>query len=102
MRGQCITLKPNGDVTTMELSEPPPLDLLQQGVGGYIEKVPMFDRFDNKRCIVFCNEEGKLHNLPYNREASRRWHALNNHRISDVLVGNVVILTGDAEFMEAL
>lgn len=36
---------------------------LQRLVGGYIETVGVFED-----CVVICNEEGRLQNLPYNCE----------------------------------
>lgn len=37
------------------------LDLLQSLVGGYIERIPLFDDLG---IDVWCNDEGKLQNLP--------------------------------------
>lgn len=39
------------------------LEALQEAVGGYIETVHI-----NDRLVLVCNEEGKLKNLPKNRE----------------------------------
>jgi hypothetical protein len=49
---------------------------LQQIVGGYIEKVP------GSEPIAYCNEEGRLHNLPVNALASAFFF--------QVLVGDVL------------
>lgn len=49
---------------------------LQEFVGGYIEYVP------GSRPAAFCNEEGRLQNLPVNRSASIAF--------KQVLVGNVI------------
>ena len=113
-------------LSTMEFSEPPTLQFLQNAVNGYLEVVPGFDtlarrHFDDEaansfrrygdvaRCVAFCNEESKLRNLQYNGRATELWQlALRRARprstqlFFDYLVGDVVILTGDDEFMAAL
>ena len=49
------------------------LDEMQKAVGGYIELVPYFDHFEGEPCEVYCNEEGKIHGLPFNDEATSSW-----------------------------
>jgi hypothetical protein len=76
-------------------------------VGGYIEKVPGFDVVsldgENHDCFALCNEEGKLRGLPRNDAATQAWwFAVAPNVLRDVLVGNVIVLYGDDEFMEAL
>lgn len=110
MEGQAIILKPGETLETatrVHLDAPPDLAFLKEGVGGYIEAVPKFEALDldgdRKRCVAFCNEEGKIHRLQPNFEAQRLWEASFGHLISsDFLVGPIVILTGDEEFLEAL
>lgn len=82
-----------------------PLEAYQAVVGGYIELVYGFDKFkidgQTVPCVVFCNEEGKLYELPPNAAATRAWFkAL--PIIDDFLVGDVAIVTGDQEFMDAV
>jgi hypothetical protein len=64
--------------------EPEPLRVIQSAVGGYIEMV--------RTCIpgvhMYCNEEGKLRDLPPNRLATYLLSAY--HR--DVIMGNVIVL----------
>ena len=76
----------------------PTLKEIQKMVGGYLEFV-----WDNGVVQVICNEEGKLQGLPINREATEIWAELlfeggNSiiSRMSDCLVGDVVILKGNA------
>lgn len=80
----------------VELSE------LQAGVGGLVEAVPYLNtyRHEGKRvaCFAFCNEEGKLKALPLNERATAIWHS--QARAGDVLLGPVVIVFGDQEFMD--
>jgi len=103
----------------------PSLDFLQKAVGGYIERVPLFNRIliDRKvtYCVVYCNEESKLKRQPVNRNATRLWDYALRHlshpdgtpqfptgllkpsgEVSDMLVGDIVVLYGDDEFMEAV
>ena len=76
----------------------PTLKEIQKMVGGYIEFV-----WDNGVVQVICNEEGKLQGLPVNKEATKIWAELLFEggnavigRMTDCLVGDVVILKGDA------
>ncbi len=109
MKGQAIILKPG---ETLEIAQRFPFDkpvelpFLNGGVGGPIEAVPLFDRMliDGAvvGVVVFCHEEGKLIDLPFNRAATTAWMSEFNtgsHAIDDVLVGPVVILTGDEDFL---
>lgn len=55
-----------------------------------------------QKCFVLCNEHGKHMNLPVNLEANRLWQLSAGEPLNDILVGPVVILFGDAEFMATL
>ena len=102
MQGRLTTIRAaDGQRIASDLNRPPTLDELQGAVGGYIEPVPAFDRFDGKTCIAFCNEEGKLHGLPVNAAATRAWHDQTDPH-DDILVGDVCIVTGDTDFMSSL
>lgn len=86
MNGTITTLKADGTRTDVDLTRAVTLEDLQAAVGGYIEAVSGFQNFEGKSAFAFCNEEGKQKNLPANRHFPG-------------LVGNVVIITGDKEFM---
>ena len=86
------------EVTVM--TETPSLEKLKADVGGFIEQVPGFDTYLDKPCVAFCNEEGKIHGLKVNHYATNKWRQC--IETDDVLVGNVVIIMGDDEFLEAL
>ena len=63
------------------------LDELQGFVGGYIELVTL-----NSRELMFINEEGKIHGLALNQEASYLfWLAGGDER--DVIVGPAVVMS---------
>lgn len=57
------------------------LENLQEIVGGYIEAVSQ-----ERRCILICNEEGKIKQLPPNRVVG--W---------DIIAGNFFITKGNAD-----
>jgi Domain of unknown function (DUF3846) len=81
------------------------LDNLQTAMGGYIERVPFFDKYEGKPCVAFCSEEGKIEHMQPNYPATLAWvHALrvqgktlgtNDGRMVDFLVGSIAIVTGD-------
>ena len=68
---------------TVVRDKQPSLEKMQEIVGGYIEVVYLFE---GDQMIV--NEEGLLHKLDINREASRIAQKL--------IVGDVIILKGKA------
>jgi len=92
-------------------------DELRTIVGGYLEQVPGFLTIGYAgtvmTCVAFCNEYGKLDKLPVNEPATLCWErALRRQGLNllddktntpkDWLVGNIAVLFGDREFMEAL
>jgi hypothetical protein len=100
----------------------PDLAFLQKAVGGWIQGVPDWRTIDVagqiQPCVAYCNENGKLEGLPLNPAATLAWDAAlrrvkdevgfvvypNGLRkedgdLTDALVGDVVVVTGDAEFM---
>lgn len=115
MKGTALLYKPN--ITTPEITEfdtPVDLEFLQKAVGGFIEIVPRFRIIEyngeTKDCIVFCNEDGKGMGLPINANATIMWEnslpppGLRNPQgqYVDVLVGNILAVFGDDDFMESL
>src|SRR5262245_35255356 len=118
MRGTMLVFQPyHAQPARTELTAPPELEALQHAVGGWLEAVPHFDRIEidggEQRCVALCNEEGKLNHLDHNSRATVLWHQalrfaglpgliLPNGGLADYLVGNVIVLFGDREFMDAL
>jgi len=110
-----VMIAADGNVIRTDLDAPPDLATLQTTVGGYLEKVPHFNSIEYqgavRRCVALCNEEGKLDRpspLPRNLLADQYWaqamqrdYGVRNP-MPDYLVGNIVILFGDPEFMESL
>lgn len=123
MKGTIIVIGPTHTPWVVECSGPPELAVLQGFVGGYIEAVPNFKSIlwpphslasDNetpmvlRRCVAFCNEDGKANGLPRNNLADLYWSTALTRDfgitscLPDYLVGTIVVLYGDDEFMEAL
>jgi hypothetical protein len=78
-----VVLRPDGDKTEQPFEgDEPDLEVLQSLVGGWIELVPV--AWAGKRRNAFVNEEGRLHKMPINPEASRAF--------GRVIVGTMVIV----------
>jgi len=113
MKGTILIYKPGTTIPEVqEIDGPPTLDVLKAAIGGgHLEVVPYFSTIQHgqqrHRCVAFCDEEGKLDGLSFNKVATQHWdHAM---RISqgcnaspDYLVGDIAVVFGDEEFMEAL
>jgi hypothetical protein len=78
------------------------LERAQEIVGGYVQVVPMFDKFsvDGEMkpvpCAVLCDEEGKMKGKPINNRATLEWQKCTKGWRDDDLVGTVVVITGPA------
>ena len=70
----------------------PSFEELKKMVGGYIEFA-----YDDGNTQIICNEEGKIFDLPFNLEATDKWGDLLGYEPKDFLVGDVVILEGNAK-----
>lgn len=105
MRGHSLIIRADGTIERAEHDSAPDLDFLQQAVGGFIETVPYFETITingiTHPCVAFCNEEGKLENRPYNTIATQHWYHAMRRASNDYLVGSVIILYGDDEFMRS-
>lgn len=95
MKGRTTIYRADGSIEERDWTEMPGLKFLQEAVHGYIEEVPLWPVG-----VAFCNEEGKLNGLPLNRQAQAIWEQ--NGPLRDYLVGDIVQITGDAEFMAEL
>jgi hypothetical protein len=49
------------------------LSYLQELVGGDIEQVPHFGKYEGRKCRAWCNDEGRCIPLPINAVASELW-----------------------------
>lgn len=70
-RKKLMIIKADGTRTTKEFEgAEPPLEDLQEAVGGYIEVVPMRFTFEKRKARLFVNEDGIAKNLPLNQNAT--------------------------------
>jgi hypothetical protein len=104
VRGVLTIIPTSGAVSSKELAAPPALQDLQGGLGGgYIELVPYFTKYEGKPCVAFCDEDGKRKGLPINQRATALWYELEPRFMGvDILVGPIVIVTGDKQLMRDL
>lgn len=102
MDGCATIIHPDGVRRTIHLrGAPPDYEALREWMnGGMLEAIGHFSTFEGAPCHAFCDEEGKLKHLAYNNYATQLWYAQVG-RIDDVLVGPVIILSGDQEFLDA-
>jgi hypothetical protein len=59
MKGRLTLIPVGGAITLQEVVAPPRLEFLQVWIGGYLEAVPGFTRYEGQPCVAFCNEDGK-------------------------------------------
>ncbi len=96
-------LSAHGTVLTEKQDYAPTLEQMQGAVGGFIELVPQFNKFEGQSCIAFCNENGKLEGLEFNAYATQVWWNQAPQFIEqDVLVGDVIVISGDAERLKEI
>lgn len=121
MRGRALVYKPGQrEPEVTELTRPEngsdeavQLAWLHEQLGGSLEIVPHFNMILHEEqlysCVAFCNDDGKREPLPFNLHATALWNAAvgggligPDGRAVDYLVGNIVVLIGDREFMASL
>jgi hypothetical protein len=73
-------IQADGAIIKTEQRNIPSLQQLQKAVGGFIELIPHFTRFEYKgklyrRGTAYANEEGLYKRLPYNHQATQAWKA---------------------------
>lgn len=90
-----ITLHPNGDSDIEEIKELK-LEKAQELVGGLVQVVPRFNKYEGQSCVVLCDEEGKMKGSPLNNRATLEWQRCTGSLQGDYIVGTVVIVTGPA------
>ena len=107
MQGIVHILFANGDRSHTAHDLPPELDTFQSYVGGFLEEIPGFVLYQDKPCVAYANEDGDRLQLPVNSEATVLWRKQGKF-FPDIrgqfplLRGDVVVVTGDEEFMEEL
>lgn len=118
MEGSMLIISPNGTERLVEIVGEPTLEFFKTGLNnGHIEVVPFFRHVLYKGkvindCVAFCDEEGKLKRLPYNQTATEQWQSSLQRQgrtlyektgeAKDTLVGPIIVVWGDKDFMAAL
>jgi hypothetical protein len=116
MKGIMLIYEPGKQEGLLKpINTPPEVDVLRGILSGPLELVPCFDKVAYcgklQKCVAYCNEDGKGNRLRFNIAATMAWEqSLNSQGKSlkdgmemvDYLVGPIVVLFGDKEFMEAL
>jgi hypothetical protein len=76
--------------TTGQITEIKEINLaaLQEGVGGWVQAIDL-----SETVVLWCNEEGKMINLPHNPYAQELWDEAYGVK-TDYIVGDVVITGG--------
>jgi len=69
-----ITIKTDGRILRATMNKQPTLDFIQQAVGGSIEMVPHFIKYDGRPVtVVYANEEARRMTLKFNTLATQAW-----------------------------
>jgi len=103
MRGTMMIFRPGAAAPEHQtLTAPPDLKMLHKVIGGWLEQVPLWYKLDGRPCAALCDEDGKRKQLPVNEAATKLWRREQAMPVDDVLVGTVVVFTGDTAFMQAL
>jgi Domain of unknown function (DUF3846) len=100
-----ISIHPDGRIRKEAIDKAPDHTVLNKIVGGYIELIPYFTKYDGSSCVAFCNEEGKLPHLklPPNKFAQALWErAVGRPITEDYLVGSIAIIVGPEKFLRTL
>lgn len=100
MSGQFVLIKANGQVNIKLRETPLTLQETQKAVGGPVQEVPLKAGFkwNGEPAQMFVHEEGKLRGFRVNRVATQLIRDFDPIWGSDVLVGDVVMLTGNARW----
>jgi len=85
---KAVTITSEGLQSEVEFTEENSLETLQAAVGGYIQAIDLLG------LTMWINEEGKIHNLPFNPFATLLWEA--EFGKTDVILGDI-ILTGQPD-----
>lgn len=124
MKGTMMTIAPDSALATEPVDPAVARDVarmlakMKAGIGGgWLEKVPGFNSIkigkETHDCVALCDEDGKRKQMPFNQTATVMWQeallaqghpglCTPDGALADYLVGPIVILYGDQEFMEVL
>lgn len=84
---RAVKITTQGECTPFDLNTNE-LEQLQTAVGGYVQAINLSDDI-----TLWCNEEGKIMNLPHNRIAQVLWDKVFGAE-TDYIVGDIVLTGG--------
>ena len=92
-----ITIKTDGRILRATMNKQPTLDFIQQAVGGSIEMVPHFIKYEGRPVtVVYANEEARRTTLKFNTLATQAWLSCLHggpKRYRPQLFGDILIVT---------
>lgn len=102
--GRLVVIPPHGDIIDNRISKSPTLKELQNLVGGYIQSLPEFDKYEDMPAEAWVNEDGLAIGLPLNNRAITLWRSILTPKgpfRADMtnIVGNCVIIVGKRFFL---
>jgi hypothetical protein len=108
-----IPANPGSAPRVIRLERPVTEKEIQDAVGGPVGFIANFDTVTQdgtiSLCYAFCDEQARHRARPQNRQATTLWSQALVRRfgagqaeLPEVLLGSVVVITGDSEFLEAL
>jgi hypothetical protein len=69
-----ITIKTDGSMLRVVMKKQPTHDFIQRAVGGSIEMVPQFIKYEGRPVtVVYANEEARRMTLKFNTHATQAW-----------------------------
>ena len=69
-----ITINTDGMIHCVAMNKPPTIDFIQRAVGGSIEMVPHFIKYEGRPVtVVYANEEARRITLKFNPLATEAW-----------------------------
>jgi hypothetical protein len=86
---KAVIIKTDGTKEIAQFEIGKSYELLSKSVGGYIQLANL----PSKGIAMWCNEEGKLTDLPQTPSATALW--VDDYSTTDVMVGDVIITSGD-------
>ena len=86
MEKRVVLLKADGTREDLRPEKKPTLKQMQAWVGGYIEVIRAGIRFQGEAAVLVVNEEGRMHGLPPNKQAT--------FHFGFPIVGDVFVLIG--------
>lgn len=99
--GKVTVIYENGEVVTSPCSSLS-LEKLQQMVGGLVQPLPRFNRYEGEKCVAYCDEEGKIKRKKLNLEATHLWYEQFPPVVGHDAVQGVLVIVQGADLLGKL